>query len=352
MQTVQKKQSLEGYDTKIFDLFESLKAAKLVFEKDVQPYSIEEMNNNQTEIESDEFLKKCKSIYDELHEAVKIKTDIATKGRSVIVELEEVIMTIKDIVVQAHTESNEIKGDMNEVVDKMISKEEEIYFKQTKPLEQELDEQRLKFEEKKNSLLELKMEQIPCLTARRHTRKTSFSFIVDSRIKDIGISFNPLIEWSGFSDVEIIFDSNVDGSIGNNMFNSRIMNKKFLYFITFDEFGNVFGCYTSNRIVSVGHYNIDSNGFIFALKKDGVDFQKRWFVKSSIKSGIALASNKDDHLFKFGTTSNGYSISNIHVQGSKCHNLSLVCDSISNHDLNGTNDAIFSVSRIIVIQMV
>ncbi|KAL7717254.1 TLDc domain-containing protein [Entamoeba marina] len=121
----------------------------------------------------------------------------------------------------------------------------------------------------------------------------------DKEIIELIPSFNKLKEWSGKQICSIIFDSDIDGDGTNNVLMNKVMNKKNLYFISFDNENNVFGGYVDITIDTTGLYTTDPNSFTFSLIRNG----KMKNIKYNIKNDHQLYAfylRPNDFFYTFG----------------------------------------------------
>ncbi|KAL7713398.1 TLDc domain-containing protein [Entamoeba marina] len=279
----------------------------------------------------------------------------------------ELLRNSKQIVENLRT-NDDIGGRLESLpIDEGILKKEAIFAQQRGILSRDKDEcvqktckitkLHMQLEEMNSRIEQLRLEQLNSYPTYQ-TEISTFEQPQPQQIHSIKViesNWISLQKWSGMSQYDIVFDSEVDQDNTNAMFNSKVMNKSNLYFVTFDEFGNVFGSFIKDPISQIGSYNFDVNNFIFSLIQIGKNEIKtplRWFLKDKKKGGAYLWKDSDC-LFTIGSYEGFFRISKIHLKDSYCHNISATYQNISNYDLNNTNKSSqrFAVERIVVLQM-
>ncbi|KAL7721185.1 TLDc domain-containing protein [Entamoeba marina] len=115
----------------------------------------------------------------------------------------------------------------------------------------------------------------------------------ENQIKE-GIS--TLKRWCGLNQYNIIFDSDIDGNVVLNM---KIMNRKHLYFIHFDDYGNIFGGYVNVTIDTTDDYITDPKAFVFSLFRNNELSQNKYCIENIITRLLLLNCNRD-MLYSFG----------------------------------------------------
>ena len=164
-----------------------------------------------------------------------------------------------------------------------------------------------------------------------------------------------LKDWSHIEKMKPIYDSKTHPH-DNLTFNNIIMNKPNLYFIMYDEFGNVYGCYMKQPLTKINNtwtdasWNYDKDHFIFTLQIGSIDCPKRWFARNE-QTGMKLSLNSS----MFFTIGNNQSTQMI-VSKPYSKTSSIVhIPQYYNGSFKGSHFGIdmrhFYVRRIIVIQM-
>ncbi|KAL7715596.1 TLDc domain-containing protein [Entamoeba marina] len=160
-------------------------------------------------------------------------------------------------------------------------------------------------------------------------------------------SIDKLKEWSGKQKCSVIFDTKIDGYDGGVLKN-KVINKKNLYFIHFNNKNNVFGGYVDNIIDKTRSWIKDSNAFLFSLIRNGEMKNIKYNIKRS-KEQYAFYLDVSDYLYMFGS----YTHSDIAIwrnNSSKSYCSPYSCG------YNGENDRFvdnskFTTKRILVVQM-
>ncbi|KAL7714064.1 TLDc domain-containing protein [Entamoeba marina] len=168
---------------------------------------------------------------------------------------------------------------------------------------------------------------------------------------------NNIINWSGLNNYTVLFDSDNDGN-GFDLF-FTVLNKKNLYFITFDNNNNVFGGYISTTIDHVGFYE-ESTTFIYSLMKNGQYLPLKYNPISSQYNLFYIqcyygddysddCNENDDNsilttLYNFGLD---LQVHKIGIEKSQCEQYSY--ESQKNSLVN--NEEEFIINRIIVVEM-
>ncbi|KAL7721462.1 TLDc domain-containing protein [Entamoeba marina] len=114
-----------------------------------------------------------------------------------------------------------------------------------------------KFQQKQVRTDQLKLIKVPKVDNDDGIEMTLLSSSIES-----------LCKWSGKQHYNTIFDSKIDGD-GKGIIEQRVMNKKNLYFISFDNENNVFGGYVSeliNKKDEMEKFGRDSYSDIFVCK--------------------------------------------------------------------------------------
>ncbi|KAL7715509.1 TLDc domain-containing protein [Entamoeba marina] len=215
----------------------------------------------------------------------------------------------------------------------------------------ELDDDLLDYENKCN--------QLNLLTAHKQKQKELIerSKTQLEKLPFIGNKIEDLKKWCGLQHSSVIFDSAIECTKDikdfNTLINSRVMNKKNLYFIHVDENDNVFGYFMFRKIQEVDVSIVDPDNFIFLLDtKRKVSVPKQWKCGGNVKSGICLRK-KNACLYSFGMFGDdGF------VQIYKPYDKQCWCDhiqytyyGIKETELTGNNDEPFLVKRIIIAEM-
>ncbi|KAL7716473.1 TLDc domain-containing protein [Entamoeba marina] len=109
-----------------------------------------------------------------------------------------------------------------------------------------------------------------------------------------------LKEWSGLKKMNVLFDSDVDGD-GFGTLVKTVYNKTNLYFISIDDYDDVFGGYLPNVIDKIKSPIKDFNSFVFSLLKDGEVVLNKFPIKQSISNhAFQLYPDYFEALYEFG----------------------------------------------------
>ncbi|KAL7720293.1 TLDc domain-containing protein [Entamoeba marina] len=153
-------------------------------------------------------------------------------------------------------------------------------------------------------------------------------------------SINSLKQWSNKTEINMIYDSDIDGDANVTLL-KKVLNKKDLYFITLDENDNIFGGYITEKITQGNVFHRDNNSF-----------NKHYLLSSEINSlAFCICDwNIDEEriLYFFGNdlcireTSSSLSYSDPHYFNYSDHNDYLVSHQFPNQ---------FKVLRIVIAEM-
>ncbi|KAL7714425.1 TLDc domain-containing protein [Entamoeba marina] len=327
----------------------------------------------------EDVLTQYETWYDQLSEVV-INNNNAIKQRNDLVQqLEE----LNKFINKEKENNDEIKVTLNSIVYKMIDKETIIFNKQQQNIKNQQNEKQIEFnkqnekleKEKQELLMKFNMEKeelqkendkrkqkynekLKELNNLKYQYDTDDYKVISTISNDENVNFvqsiNKMKEWSGKQHYNIIFDSKIHGNGSNNVLGDKVMNKKNLYFIHFDNRQNIYGGYVNELIDGYFKFINDPNAFVFSLKRNNQNTLKKYSIKQNQHHhAFSLCSNQD-LLYYFGITDD-----------SKCTDITTLkigdphsyCDPYS-YEYNGENkplsdgsDNIFTVERILVIQM-
>ncbi|KAL7715878.1 TLDc domain-containing protein [Entamoeba marina] len=163
------------------------------------------------------------------------------------------------------------------------------------------------------------------------------------------IEIDLLKQWSGKTNLSIIYDTDIDGGQSNEIFINKVLNKSNLYFVTFDSTRNVFGGYINSTINVSDKWVHDPNAFVFSLIRNNKKKCKRYNIKSNYSNYAFYLSSCLDCLFGFGFGDD--------LCIKKVGNSTSCCNTIC-YDYRGEflplaedDDNCFVVQRILVIEM-
>ncbi|KAL7715688.1 TLDc domain-containing protein [Entamoeba marina] len=285
--------------------------------------------------------------------------DIMKDGRETIIALEEIVNNLKQLINKEEDNANQLKETANVVVDRMVKKEEEICKKYIEIRKQLLENKRFDLEQMKQPLYD---PQYRGLTGRRKQKQDAENkiqsekekpFSTDRELGVIKSNLSTLEEWSELKQFNVLFDSDVDGNVSNETFNSKVIGKSNLYYINYDEDGNVFGCFVKDEVWKTNEYINGLGWFMFSLNSnERIKNPKRWLPKQSCDEGFILYEKHVSYYAIGNSGWNDFCVCKINQKSSWCDNISKAFKGLGNSDLTGSRfPNLFSVKRIVVIQM-
>ncbi|KAL7720458.1 hypothetical protein QTN25_002226 [Entamoeba marina] len=316
---------------------------------------IEELNN---------FFSKAKEKFEEINE-----------------NMGEINGNMKEITNTEIENNDKIKATLNLLVYKMIDNETIIFNKQEQNIKNEQNEKQIEFnkqterleKEKQNLLMKLNIEKeelekesdkrrqqfnekLKELNNMKYQYRNAdletFSMMLDKENIYLNPSINKLKEWSGKQKCSIIFDSKIDGDGGNNVLHDKVINKKNLYFISFDNENNVFGGYLDTTIGTVGNIT-DSNAFTFSLIRNGEFKNIKYEIKNDCRRHAFYLCFNSDCLYNFGSGfGNDISVCRIGNSNSHCFSTSYEYNGEQHPFIDNTDSSnYFTVKRLLVMEM-
>ncbi|KAL7715595.1 TLDc domain-containing protein [Entamoeba marina] len=309
----------------------------------------------------EDVLKKYETMYDQFEEVILNKNNAIQQTNDSINQINDMISYIKkltdtnniqSIINKEMDDANTMVKYLNQLVDKILKKETTIFNRKEQEFEQQKQQRKREFEEKQNDIKNMKYNYHNTEEIKRKQHIEKIKFKNDDELEQLNNSIQLLLEWSGKQNYNIIFDSKIHGD-GGGVLENRVIHRKNLYFLTFDNENNVFGGYVDNIINKTNDWIKDSNPFVFSLIRNG----KIKNIKYDIKKGkeqyaFKLKSNSYE-LYRFGE--DGYSDICVYEIG----NNKSYCDyhsyeyngeqNPSRDNYGGSNE--FSMKRILVIQM-
>ncbi|KAL7715576.1 TLDc domain-containing protein [Entamoeba marina] len=103
--------------------------------------------------------------------------------------------------------------------------------------------------------------------------------------------------WCGMKYDNIIFDSDRNNSTKQSIL-SQILNKNYLYFIHFDENGNIFGGYLSEQVHTTDVWIYDDNAFLFTLTRNYLTNRNKFNIEKGKEVFWIYSSSQ--WLYRFG----------------------------------------------------
>ncbi|KAL7718470.1 TLDc domain-containing protein [Entamoeba marina] len=327
----------------------------------------------------EDVLTRYETWYDQLSEVVINNNNSIKQGNESFKQIEE----LNKFINKEKENNDEIKVTLNSLVDKMIDKETIIFNKQEQNTKNQQNEKQLEFnkqnerlEKEKHDLLNkfnIDKEQsekesdkrkqkynqkIKELNNLKYRYDTGDYKIISTISNDENINFVPSInkmkEWSGKHHYSIIFDSKIDGNGSNNVLRDKVINKKNIYFIHFDNRQNICGGYV-NELIDVYNEDInDLNAFVFSLKRNNQNTFKKYSIKQNQHHYAFCLCPNQNVLYSFGSD-NGISCEDITTF--KVGDPQSYCNPYT-YEYNGENKPLFdgnnnrfTIERILVIQM-
>ncbi|KAL7718482.1 TLDc domain-containing protein [Entamoeba marina] len=311
-------------------------------------------------------------------------SDVLTQYETWYDQLSEVVINNTNSIKQQNELNNdEIKVTLNSIVYKMIDKETIIFNKQEQNTKNQQNEKQIEFnkqterleKEKHDLLMKLNMEkdELQKESVKRKQKYNQklielnnlkyqydtndykvFSTIPNDENINFVQSINKMKEWSGKQHYNIIFDSKIDGNGSNNVLRDKVINKKNLYFIHFDNRQNIYGGYVNELIDVYNKLINDPNAFVFSLKRNNQNTLKKYSIKQDQHQNAFKLFSNYEVLYYFGSN-----------DGNKCKDITTFkvgdprsyCNQYS-YEYNGENKPLsddtnnkFTVERILVIQM-
>ncbi|KAL7719570.1 TLDc domain-containing protein [Entamoeba marina] len=178
-------------------------------------------------------------------------------------------------------------------------------------------------------------------------------FNKDPMLRQIGLFSDTLKEWSKLEKFDLLFDSNEHGGQTNDDLVKRILYAKNLYFINFDNNGNIFGGYLEEQVTHVDSCIIDSNAFVFSLTRKGLNNPMKFHIKTHNEKHAFHLWSDNVMLVFFGFPDGKQDIA-VHKigKGSWCnqndYDYSRTKNALTDHQ--GQSD-LFEIRRIVVIAM-
>ncbi|KAL7714384.1 TLDc domain-containing protein [Entamoeba marina] len=271
-------------------------------------------------IKKDEVIKKCQDNFNMLKNVVKQMDELSKFINQITTneQLDEVIN--REIIL-----NERIKVTKNDLVDKIFERKQIIFNKE--------------INDKKNTMHQ------KCDTIEE-------TYFKDKEIQENIIpSTNKLKEWSGKQNCSVIFDSKIDGDGGNNVLMNKVIDKKNLYFISFDYENNVFGGYVDTIINKTNSWIINPNSFTFSLMRNRKMKNEQYKIKNDYKQDAFQLYSNYDYLYAFGNHSPDIFVTKIDNSNSYCGSNSYEHKDDQKPFRDNKYPTTFETKRILVIQM-
>ncbi|KAL7717965.1 TLDc domain-containing protein [Entamoeba marina] len=221
----------------------------------------------------EQVLGKYKEMYDKLAKIIIDKDKSITEGNESINQFESMVYYLQQLTSKNSFSSitykeqkcvNELKDCVNAIVNKIEAKEREIFNKQSKKREKDFNKKLKQLEKMKFSKYEIQVLE-PQVESEEKAEEELERIKELNSIKATVIddSMDILKHWSNKTKYTILFDSSNDGDGSKNVLCNKVLNKSCLYFISFDDKGNVYGGYVPSAISSTSSWQQDKNSFLF-----------------------------------------------------------------------------------------
>ncbi|KAL7718296.1 TLDc domain-containing protein [Entamoeba marina] len=205
---------------------------------------------------------------------------------------------LKELVIEFNTEKDKLRKESDELLF--------TFNTDNKKLKNGNDERRKEFIEKQNDINNLKYNyNTREVQKQQHIEKIKFKN--DFELSQLNASIELLLDWSGKQNYKIIFDSYVDGN-GEGVVEKRVIHKRYLYFIHFDNQNNVFGGYVNNQIYVTGGFTKDSNAFVFSLIRNGRITNIKYNIMRGHEQCAFWLNTNYKYLYGFGRNNDDYDI--------------------------------------------
>ncbi|KAL7716402.1 TLDc domain-containing protein [Entamoeba marina] len=328
MEEALKNQQFSQFDQTLPEVENLVKKAESVLAGSVsEKYNLK---NYTKVLEGDdkEVIDSYEKMYDELHDTIVNKDSSIVKSIETAEKLEKVYTSIKKIADKEEDNSNEMKYSINKLVDRIIEREEQVY-------QRDVFNRKKQYEKRVEELLQKKMTP---------TKPPN------SQMEKIGMCMNSLRTWSGLNKCSLIFDSNTDGDDNQDLCN-KLINKSKLYFINFDDDGNIFGGYFSGEISKINWWLPDPNAFVFSLFRNGRENQRMFKIKPQMQHAAFFLYPKSDWLYCFGNGTRDMSICKIGNENSWCYPCYFDYEGVEKALTDYENVDEFPIRRFVVFQM-
>ena len=150
---------------------------------------------------------------------------------------------------------------------------------------------------------------------------------------------NTLKDWTGLSNVTILFDSTVDEFTEQGLFH-KLKGKPNIAIVAFTTDGDVFGGFYTVVATQWGKKNKDPNLFVFSFESHGrCETPQRFVVKDELKKKAFVRFYKSDSrgFVDFGVSGvGGFTLGNEMID-SYCWKMSCAFEGLENTTLNGKN---------------
>ena len=167
--------------------------------------------------------------------------------------------------------------------------------------------------------------------------------------------------WSGTSNMNIVYDSDLFPNTVDSFMQS-VSYKSKLYFINFDEFNNIFGCFTTKSITDVDSYQAinDPNHFLFSIYSNGrIKKPTRYFKREGRAGGVKINSDITKGFYDIGSNGMGHGCCTVGRPGDKkswCHYFSHTYNGVYGNEITGTvwkypNFQRFIINRVLIVEM-
>ncbi|EMD49194.1 Hypothetical protein EHI5A_107940 [Entamoeba histolytica KU27] len=345
--------------------------------------------------DSDEIaIREYRRLFDELNFIVTENLRIIKRVNEAVELLKRAFTLMEAVQKNEEKEMSVIASTANELALKIVEKETDKYNKEidkiNKEIQFQMQEKRNEFNEKildiqecikpvANAVTLSKMETpITSMTSRpkvpviKRIKKTNceilnlFSFGLnkpeeDSDIYVVNENVKTFRTWSALKKCNLIYDSSINCY---EEFRRSVICRSNLFFINFDDQGNVFGAFVKKQITKINVFVKDKDHFLFSLNANGrivtpirfLPKKNQYDCAVTIFAEVSKKEKKNDtRLYQIGSFELGRGSMGIRAIGEKksdCCHLSQSYEGIQNLTLTGTNHpAEFTTRRVIVVQM-
>ncbi|EDR23016.1 hypothetical protein EDI_123210 [Entamoeba dispar SAW760] len=306
--------------------------------------SIEQLEQQNVNNHENDLIDNTEEILNKIKWKIQLTEEKISKRNVILQHLKEGVNKIKRINQKQEDEEIIMKEITNDIVRKLIFIEENKYKEEIKEIESKCQEminkRKEEFQLRRTELNNMKFI-IP-----KKIGIIPFKLKMDKELRIIGEHYIYLQNWCNLNECQIVFDSSHNS---HEQFNYKIMNKPNLYFINFDEFGYVFGAFVSVPIHETNKFISDPNHFIFSLKKSTFKPMK-WNPIGDNSSNALFVYKNESYLYQVGHIG-CFIIHQTGVADSYCKNLQIAYLGAPSSLSNTDSFEDFSVTRVVVIQM-
>ena len=261
-------------------------------------------------------------------------------------ELLKKIIDLQQIIIYTQTELMKTRSELDEM--KQIQTEIEEKLERYQSIEKEMNELHELKQLLQNSTVLQKEKEL--LKYHQFINSQEFHESEKNYLKVL----QQLRGWSNRENFSIIYDSDKDETT-QYVVQRLILCRPSIYIFLFDTKGNVFGCFNRKSTRKILTRMEDTNHFIFRLISNGIyDQPMKWEQKQTSGNGcffLNSENNESRRLFEIGNQTSFLAVAIPDIKKSGCVNLSDKYNQMNNDDLNETNNEVFVIERILIVQM-